>query len=78
MKCIDIQDEINLLEETKSYLEMAIDDIEDSPYHSHLAGSWQDDLNDMQQRLEELYEMQNEQYDTEMRQLNKEYEENRI
>lgn len=75
---LDYESEINAIESAMSSLSDVISEIRDCPYFDYLIGGYEDDLNDMQQRLDELYEMQNEQYDTEMRQLNKEYEEARL
>ena len=75
---MDYGSEIDLLEETLSYLEMAMDDVADTPYHSHLKGHWEEDMREIQERLGELYKIQNEEWEADMRQLNKEFERDRI
>lgn len=71
----DYESEIDALESVLSHLNDAIGELQDVPYLDHLKGGYEDDIYEIQQRLDELYELQNEQYDTEMRQLNKEYQE---
>ena len=75
---MDYESEIEAIESAMGSLSDVISEIRDCPYFNYLIGGYEDDLNDMQQRLEELYEMQNEQYDAEMRYQNKEYEESRL
>ena len=70
--------EIERLESVLSHLNDVIGELQDCSYFDHLIGGYEDDTREIQQRLDELYAMQNEQYDTEMRQLNKEYEEARL
>ena len=78
MRSIDLEEEIDHLESVLSNLESTVGELQDVPYFEHLKGAYEDDMHEIQQRLDELYELQNEQYDTEMRQLNKEYEEARL
>ena len=75
---IDYESEIEHLESALSNLESTIGELQDVPYFEHLKGSYEDDVYEIQQRLEELYELQNEQYDAEMYQLNKDYEGSRL
>lgn len=75
---IEIENEIDALEGALDYLEMAISDIKDSPYHSYLADSWGLDAEEIKARLEELYESQNEYWAEEMKQQNFEFEEMRL
>lgn len=70
----DIEEEIEVLESALSSLEMAIGEIQDSPYHSYMASSWELDKQEIESRLEELYEMQNENWAKEMEAQNFEYE----
>lgn len=74
----DYESEIDHLESVLSHLNDMIGELQDVPYFDYLKGGYEDDTIEIQQRLDELYEMQNEQYDTEMRQLNKEYEGSRL
>ena len=47
---MDIENEIEILESALGYLEMAIGDITDSPYHSYLAESWGLDVEELRSR----------------------------
>ena len=75
---LDYESEIDALESVLSNLESTVGELQDVPYFEHLKGAYEDDIFEIQQRLDELYEMQNEQYDAEMRQLNKEFEGSRL
>lgn len=75
---MDIENEIEILESALGYLEMAIGDITDSPYHSYLAESWGLDVEELRSRLDELYEIQNDYWLQEMKQQNIDFEEVRI
>lgn len=72
---IDFTDEIDTLESVISSLEAAMTDIQDTPYHSYMAQSWELDLEEIKSRLEELYDLQDEQWTREMKQQNIEFEE---
>lgn len=74
----DYESEIESLESVLSHLNDAIGELQDNPYFDHLKGGYEDDKHEIEQRLDELRGIQNEQYDVEMRQLNKEYEEARL
>lgn len=78
MRSIDLEEEIDHLESVLSNLESTIGELQDVSYFEHLKGAYEDDIVEIQQRLDELYELQNEQYDAEMYQLNKEYEGSRL
>lgn len=69
-----IEDEIEVLENVLSNIEAAIGDVKDSPYHSHLAQSWELDKDDIESRLDELYALQDKQWTKEIQQQNFEYE----
>lgn len=73
---MDFEEEIDVLENVLSNLEAAIGDIQDSPYHNYLAQSWELDLEEIRSRLEELYELQNDEWKKEMQIQNSEYERN--
>lgn len=70
----DFTDEIDTLEGVIANLEAAMIDIQDTPYHSYLAQGWEMDLEEIKSRLEELYDLQNEQWSLETKQQNMEYE----
>jgi hypothetical protein len=74
----DFEDEIEVLESVLSNIEAAIGDVQDSPYHSYLAQSWELDKEEIQSRLDELYAIQDEQFAREMKELNLQYEEVRL
>ena len=71
---MDYQDEIDVLESVLSNLEAARIDVQDTPYHSYLADSWELDIDEIKTRLEELYDLQDEQMRKELQQQNREYE----
>lgn len=71
---IDFENEIEILENVLSNLESAIGEIQDTPYHSYMAQGWETDLEEIKSRLEELYDLQDEQWTREMKQQNIEFE----
>ena len=71
---MDFENEIEVLESTLEYLESAIVEVADSPYHSYLSNTWELDATEIKARLEELYELQNDQWAKEMQEQNFEYE----
>ena len=75
---IDYESEIESLESVLSHLNDVIGELQDVPYFNHLIGVYEDNTSEIQQRLDELYELQNEQYDVEMRYQNRQYEESRL
>ena len=72
---MDFEHEIEVLESTLSYIESAIGEVVDSPYHSYLSNTWELDAEEIKARLEELYEIQNDYWAKEMKQQNIEFEE---
>lgn len=70
----DVESEIDSLESVLNSLEAARIDVQDTPYHSHLAQSWELDIEDIKARLDELYAMQDDQWKKEMQQQNFDYE----
>lgn len=75
---MDYEHEIDILESVLSSLETAIGEVQDTPYHSYLAQSWEIDKDEIEARLEELYAIQNEQWTKEMQEQNREYEEAKL
>ena len=71
---MNFEDEIDCLESVLSNLESAIGEIQDSPYHAYLAQSWELDLDEIKSRLDELYELQNDQWKKEIQQQDFDYE----
>ena len=74
----DYESEISSLESAISNLNDVIAEIQDNPYFDYLKGGYEDDIRDMQQRLDELYETQNEEWGAEMQHQNRQYEEERL
>lgn len=74
----DVEQEIEVLESVLSSLESMVGEFHDSPYFSYLKGSYEDDIYDIQQRLEELYEIQNDYWAREMREQNRQFEGSRL
>lgn len=71
---LDFENEIEVLENVLSNIEAAIGDVKDSPYHSYMAQGWEFDKQEIESRLEELYELQNDQWAREMKEQNIQYE----
>lgn len=71
---MNFEDEIDCLESVLSDLKSAIRNVQDSPYLSYMASSLKLDMNEVRNRLDELYELQNNQWKKEMQQQNFEYE----
>ena len=72
-KHIDFTDEIELLETTLGYMKDAIGNLEDVPYYKYLKDRWEDDIKEVQERLDELHNMQNNQWEEERRHEINEY-----
>jgi hypothetical protein len=70
---MNFEDEIDTLESTLSFLESAMREVAESPYHGHLYNTWELDATDIKSRLEELYEIQNKQWEEENKQEENEY-----
>ena len=71
---MDYETEIDYLEATLHFLREAIENVKDTPYHGHLESGWELDTEEIQERLDELYEMQKEQWIKEKRQEELDYE----
>lgn len=69
----EIEEEIEVLESALGYLESAMVEISDSPYHSYLSNTWELDATEIKARLEELYEKQNDYWAKENKELAREY-----
>ena len=54
---MNFEDEIELLETTLGYMKDAVAEIEDVPYYKYLKDRWDDDIKEVQERLDELYDM---------------------
>ena len=71
---MNFEDEIDVLEDVLSNLESAILSVQDSPYHSYLAQSWELDKSEIESRLDKLHSKQSEQWRKEQRQEELDYE----
>ncbi len=71
---MNFEDEIEVLESLVGNLEAARLDALQSEYHQHLASSLELDIDDVQERLSELYAMQDELWKQELQHQNFEYE----
>lgn len=75
MNYIDVEAEIDVLESLLSNLESARLDALETSYYQYLASSLELDMEEIKSRLEELYEIQDNQWTKEMQEQNREYEE---
>lgn len=71
---MDFENEIENLESLLGNLEAARIDALQSEYHQVLANSLELDITEIKTRLEELYELQNDQWAKEMQEQNFQYE----
>lgn len=78
MNYIDVEAEIDVLESLLSNLESARLDALETSYYQYLASSLELDMEEIKSRLEELYEIQDNQWTKEMQEQNREYEEAKL
>jgi len=71
---MNFEDEIEVLESLVGNLEAARLDALQSEYHQYMASSLELDIDEVQERLSELYAMQDELWKKELQQQNFEYE----
>lgn len=71
---MNYEDEIETLESLLGNLEAARQDSLNSEYHQYIANSLELDIDEIKNRLEELYELQNDQWKKEMQRQNFQYE----
>lgn len=71
---MNFEDEIEVLESLIGNLEAARLDALQSEYHQYMASSLELDIDEVQERLSELYAMQDELWKKELQQQNFEYE----
>lgn len=71
---MDYESEIETLESALSSLNESIESIADAPYHNYLASEWESDAEEIQSRLDELYALQNRQWEQENSHQQYEYE----
>ena len=71
---MNVDDEIDAIENIIADLESAISEIKYCRYFEDKIASWEDDLRDLNARLEELEAIQNAEWQQEMKWQNREYE----
>ena len=69
-----VDDEIEVIENVISDIESAISEVKHCDYFEYKIAGWEDDLRDLNARLEELEAIQNAQWKKEMDWQNREYE----
>lgn len=71
---MDFEAEIDSLETVLSSLNQAVESITDVPYYNYLVSEWELDIEEIQNRLDELYAIQDEQWEQEIKHQHYEYE----
>lgn len=70
---MSVDEEIELIETTISYLESAISELRECEYFSYKIDSFEDDIREMQEKLDELEQKQSNEWKIEIKQLEHEY-----
>lgn len=68
-----IDEEIELIETTISYLESAINEILDSEYFSYKAETYREEIRELEEKLDELEAIQCKEWADELKELEHEY-----
>lgn len=68
-----VDEEIELIESTISYLELAISELKENPYFCYKIASLEDDIYELRERLHELEEIQDREWSKETKDLEHEY-----
>lgn len=68
-----VDEEIELIESTISYLELAISELNENPYFKYKIASLEDDIYELKERLHELEEIQDREWSKETKDLEREY-----
>ena len=71
---MDIDQEVELIENVISNIESAISEVKHCSYFEDKISCWEDDLRELNERLEELQAMQSAEWEQEMEWQNREYE----
>ena len=69
-----MENEIEVLENIVYDLESAINEAQDSQYFAYKVDGWKEDIEEIKERLDELYSMQDMEWHKEINQLNCEFE----
>jgi hypothetical protein len=70
---MDIDQEVELIESIIANIESAISEVKHCEYFEEKASCWEDDLKELNERLEELQAKQSEVWEQEMEWQNREY-----
>ena len=70
---MDATEEIELIESIISDLESAISELQEVPYFRYKIDSWEEDIIELRERLDELEELQSREWQEEQRYLKSEY-----
>ena len=73
-----VDEEIEVIESIISNIESAISEVRHCEYFEEKISCWEDDLRELNERLEELQTIQNEEWQQEMDWQNREYERMRL
>ena len=68
-----VEHEIDVLESTLSHLRGIVEDCQDSPYFNDRITNWEIDIEELEARLEELYEIENDFWAEEIKAQKNEY-----
>ena len=68
-----MENEIEVLESIVYDLESAINEAQDSKYFAYKVDGWKEDIEEIKERLDELYSMQDMEWHKEINQLNYEF-----
>lgn len=68
-----VDEEIELIETTISYLESAINEIQYSEYFSYKAEIYREEIRELEEKLDELEQIQCEEWGKELKELEHEY-----
>ena len=69
-----MENEIEVLESIVYDLESVINEAQDSQYFAYKVDGWKEDIEEIKERLDELYSMQDMEWHKEINQLNYEFE----
>ena len=70
---MEVSEEIELIETTISYLESAIEELRENPYFRYKIASLEDDIYELKERLHELEEIQDREWQQEKKYMDSEY-----
>lgn len=70
---MSVDEEIELIESTISYLESAIEELRENPYFAYKIASLEEDIYELRERLTELEELQTREWQREFRDIERGY-----